>query len=69
MRGRIRAGSIKRTVYKAGVVHLTVRLNAAARKQLRGAKRDVRITIKTVTKVKGGKARTRTGTIVVKPRS
>lgn len=67
-RGRILGGSVKRTVKKAGVVSLVVRLNTAARQHLRKAKEDVRITVKTITKVKGGKPRTRNGTIVVRPR-
>ncbi|MCW2996492.1 MAG: hypothetical protein JWN65_41 [Solirubrobacterales bacterium] len=64
--GKILGGSVTRTVRKAGVVHLTIRLNTAARRQLRKSKKDVRITVKTTTKLKGAKARTRTGTLVLK---
>lgn len=64
--GRLLAGSVKRTVGQAGVVHLSVRLNAAARGRLRTARKDVRLTVRTVMRLKGGKPRTRTGTVVVR---
>lgn len=64
--GKLLGGSVTRTVTKAGVVNLSVRLNKAARAQLRRAKTSVTITVKTTTTPKGGKAVTRTGTVVVK---
>jgi hypothetical protein len=63
---RLLAGSVKRTVSKAGNVRLSVHLNRAARKRLRAARKDVRISVKTVTRLKGGKARTKVGTVVLR---
>lgn len=64
--GKLLGGSLTRTVTKAGVVTLSVRLNKAARAQLRRAKTSVTITVKTTVAPKGGKAVTRTGTVIVK---
>jgi hypothetical protein len=64
-KGRILGGTLTRTVKQAGVVHLTVRLNAAGRKALRRARKDVRITVKTITKLRGAKARTHSSTLLV----
>jgi hypothetical protein len=64
--GRTLGGRVTRTVTRAGVVNLKVTLNAAARKLLRNSKKDVRITVKTTTRVKGGKAQTKNGTLVAR---
>jgi hypothetical protein len=64
--GKLLAGSVTKTVKKAGKVTLKVRLNRAGRSALRKAKKDVTITVKTVTHVKGKKAKTKTGTVRVK---
>jgi hypothetical protein len=64
--GGLLAGSVTRTVSKARAVHLSVRLNRTARARLRRAQHDVRITVRTVTRVRGGAARTHLATIVVR---
>jgi hypothetical protein len=62
--GRTLGGRVTRIVTRAGVVNLKVTLNAAARKLLRSSKKDVRITVKTTTRVKGGKPQFKNGTLV-----
>lgn len=64
--GRTLGGRVVKTVTRAGTVTLKVRLNAAARRLLRRTKKDVRITVKTTTRVRGGKAQVRNGTLVAR---
>lgn len=62
---KVLIGSVTKSVRKAGKVRLTVHLNRAGRIALRNAKKDVTITVKTVTHVKGKKAQTTTRTLHV----
>jgi hypothetical protein len=64
--GRTLGGRVTRTVTRAGVVNLKITLNAAARKLLRNSRKDVRITVKTTTRVKGGKPQIKNGTLVAR---
>lgn len=64
--GRLLAGSVTRTVSTAGAVRLSIRLNRNARARLRGVQHDVRLTVRTVTRVNRGSARTHLGTILVR---
>lgn len=63
---RLLGGKVRRTVAKAGVVHLSVQLNTAARKRLRAAKKDLRLTVRTTTQLKHGKSKTTIGSVTVR---
>jgi hypothetical protein len=64
--GRLLGGTVTRTVTQAGILRLGVRLNQAARAQLRRAKASVTITVRTTTRPMGGKAVTKVGTVLVR---
>jgi hypothetical protein len=60
-------GTVTRTINKAGVaVNLVVPLNSAARSLLRTTRTDVRVTVKTITRMRGKKASITFSAIVIK---
>lgn len=62
---RILAGHATKTVTKAGSVTLTVRLTAAAKHVIKASQKDLRIRVKTTTKARHAKAKTRAGVLLV----